>query len=91
MAVPWGPTRVDDDSGRARERPQRKQSSAFEGARPRRLPHDEAVTVAHDVRSTGKETRDRPPIAPQRGSGPTYPRACAVSAEPLQIITNSSI
>ena len=55
-AVPWGPTRVDDDSGRARERPQRKRSSAFEGARPRRLPHDAAVTVAHGVRSTGTET-----------------------------------
>ena len=60
-----------------------KRSSAFEGARPRRLPHDAAVTVAHGVRSTGTETRDRLPFAPQRGSGPTYPRACAVSAEPF--------
>ena len=76
-------TSTHADSGRARERPQRKRSSAFEGARPRRLPHDAAVTVPHGVRSTGTETRDRLPFAPQRGSGPTYPRACAVSAEPF--------
>ena len=45
-AVPWGRTRMNDDSGRARERPRRKRSSTFEGARPQRLPHDAAVTVA---------------------------------------------